>query len=115
MTSLADRIKEAELKREEVTVPEWADVLDGAKLFVRELTGAERGKLEADMASEKKDLGKVRLQLVAMTLTDEAGEPVFKNAGELAELSGSAVGLLSDTALSISGFTGDALDDAVKN
>lgn len=112
MSKLADKIKQAGLRREPVDLP--YDL--GESVYVRELTGAERGELEASMSDPKKaDIGKLRIKLVAMTLVDESGSPVFADAKEVGELSGALVGKLSDTALEISGFTESALDDAVKN
>jgi len=116
MSQLAEKIKKAGLKRAEAAVPEWADALDGAKLYVRELTGAERGEFEAELADPKKaDIGKLRLKLVARTLVTEKGDQVFGGPGDVADLAGSVVGRRSDLALEVSGFTEAALDDAVKN
>ena len=116
MNKLASKIKAAGLNREQVDVPEWSDVLEGAAIYVRELTGAERGELEAKMSDPKKaDIGKLRLSLVSLTLVDEAGGQVFDDPKDVAGLAGSVVGRLSDLALEVSGFTDAALDDAVKN
>ena len=116
MSALSDKIKKAGLNRVPAEVPEWSDVLNGAQLYIRELTGAERGELEATMSDPKKaDIGKLRLKLVALTLVDEGGDQVFGGPGEVADLAGSVVGRLSDRALEVSGFTESALDDAVKN
>ena len=116
MSQLAEKIKKASLKRVEADVPEWADALDGAVLYVRELTGAERGEFEAELADPKKaDIGKLRLKLVAMTLVDGDGGRVFRASGDVADLAGSVVGRLSDLALEVSGFTETALDESVKN
>lgn len=71
MSQLADKIKAAGLKRVEAKVPEWKAVLGGAKVYVRELTGAERGGYEAELADPTKvDLGRIRMKLVADTLVD---------------------------------------------
>lgn len=116
MSQLAGRIKQAGLKRTSVPIPEWSDALKGESLYVRELTGAERGELEAMLSDPAKaDIGKLRMKLVALTLVDEGGDRVFSKPTELAELAGSVVGRLSDLALEVSGFTDTALDDAVKN
>lgn len=116
MNQLADSIKQVGLKRVEVSVPEWTDALDGASLYVRELTGAERGQLEAMIADPKQaDIGKLRLKLVSLTLVDEGGDLVFGKPTDVAGLAGSVVGRISDLALEVSGFTDTALDDAVKN
>lgn len=114
MTSLADKILAASLERVAVDVPEWSEALGGVKLYVRELTGAERGKIEAAFTADA-DVSRLRLKLVAMTLETESGEAVFTKPADLAGLSGAVVGRLSDTALTISGLSEDALDDAVKN
>ena len=114
MNTLADKIKGVGLNRVMVSVKEWADALGDEQLYVRELTGAERGELEATI-TEGADIGKLRLRLVAQALVTENGDKVFGKPAEVEGLAGSVVGRISDLALEVSGFTDTALDDAVKN
>jgi hypothetical protein len=114
VNTLADKIKGVGLNRVAVSVAEWADALGGEQLYVRELTGAERGDLEATI-TDGVDIGKLRLKLVVQTLVTENGDKVFGTPKDVAGLAGSVVGRISDLALEVSGFTDTALDDAVKN
>lgn len=82
MTLTKEQILAADdLKRIPVDVPEW-----GGKVYVTELTGAERGQFEMLMVGsdgKAKPIGEylpiMKAQLVGRTLVNETGERIFTN------------------------------------
>ena len=115
MSQLSDKLKSAGLTRVIADLPEWSELLDGDALYVRELSAAERGAYESELVSGEADFGTLRAKLVSDTLVNEDGDQVFDGPADVADLSGSVVGRLSDLALEVSGLTEDAVDDAVKD
>lgn len=63
-----------DLKSEDVEVPEW-----GGKVLVRSLTGTDRDKLGASLIGPDghPNKGKYRVGLVAASMVDENGNPLF--------------------------------------
>lgn len=111
MTTLADKLKTIPLKRTPIDVPEWADVLDGAQLYVRELSGKEF----AEFADSDPTGSDTLFKLVARTLVDEAGDPVFDKPKDLEAVSGDVLRRLSDAALEVSGLTASGVELQAKN
>jgi len=66
-----------DLRREEVTLPEW-----GGSVFVRTMTGTERDAFEAAMLKTRgedieRNLENYRARLLTYCVVDEAGAPIF--------------------------------------
>ncbi len=116
---LAERILEHDdLGKVEVDVPEWSAALKGERLYIRELTGAERGRFEAEWAGDKGgDISTLRVKLVAATLVDSSGRRLFsdKQMDVLGGKSGAVLARLSDRALEVSGLTETAVEEALGN
>jgi hypothetical protein len=116
--SLAEKILAVDdLTKQKVDVPEWASALGDVELFVRELTGAERGEFEDEWAGDKADVKNLRAKLVARTLVTEDGERVFsdRQLAQLGKKSGGVLARLSNVAMELSGFTESAIEDALGN
>lgn len=126
---LRDKILKAKgrLRREPVEVPEWADLLEGEKVYVRELTGRERDEYEAERVkvtfgprgrvSQEINLRNLRARLVVRTLVGEDGKRVFSeaDAAEVGELGGAVLDRLFDVAQRLSGLSKDADEALLKN
>lgn len=106
----------AELRREDVDVPEW-----NATVTIRELTGAERDEYETWMLKARAAEGgfppNVRARLVVMCALDEGGQPLFAEADvtALGAKSGRALDRLWNAARRLSGMGGEAEAEAVGN
>lgn len=100
MSKLGDKITAAgpkRIARVDVTelVPEWADLLEGSRLFLRDLTGAERDEYECSRVRLSYDregnlvrtpnLANLRARLVSLALVDQHGERVFPDAARLGQ------------------------------
>lgn len=115
MSKIGEAIKSLPLKREPAKCAEWAEAA-GQPLYVRELTGAERGEWEQVFANNKKDaLKSLRARIVAQSLVTEDGESVFDGPKDVQGLSSTVVARVSDQALRLSGLAEDAIEDAVGN
>jgi len=100
------------LKTEDVDVPEW-----GGTVRVRELTGAERDRLEASVAGENKDFTNMRARMVAATCVDAGGKRLFSDADvvKLGKLSAIALDRVFWTAMRLSGMSSDDVQAAEEN
>jgi hypothetical protein len=89
---------------EDVNVPEW-----GGMVRLRGLTGAERDRMEASIASnpKKPNLVNFRAKMIAASVCDENGGPVFGTADISALGNKSAVALerVFNAAIRLSGMT----------
>jgi hypothetical protein len=97
-------LKAAVLKTEDVPVPEW-----GGSVLVRELRGRERDEWEASLAVQRgrqmvPDVANMRAKLVARTVVDADGEPVFtqQDVAALGELSAAALDRVFEAASRLS-------------
>lgn len=106
-----------DLKSETVDVPEW-----GGSVIVRMMSGAARDAYEASMIVMKDgkrvaDLSNMRAKLVAATLVDEAGNPMFSEdeVTALAAKSAAALERIASVAQRLNGLGADAVKDAEKN
>lgn len=109
-----------DLQRVEVEVPEW-----GGTLLVRELTGRERGQLEAGslrqqgsgVAWQPQSLETVRARVVAMAAIDENGAPLFTltDIQALGAKSGRALERVFDVVAGISGMGQDEIEELTAN
>lgn len=119
----------ADIKREYVPTPEWADIGDDPDtvfVCIRALTGSERDAYEASVVSIKgKDrqlnLVNVRAKLVSKVLIDpETGERLYSDAevAELGKRSAAVLDRIFDAARKLSGLTEDdvkELTEELKN
>jgi hypothetical protein len=65
-----------DLKPTKVEVPEW-----GGFVYVRQMTGAERGALEAEAIADKKNhVATLRSRMAARCICNEAGDRLFADA-----------------------------------
>jgi hypothetical protein len=102
-----------DLKRIEVSVPEW-----GGTVLVRAMTGAERDAWEQSLTvGGKLDVSNVRARLVASCAVDESGALLFSPADAVAlgSKSGAALERVAKVAQRLNGLTEEALEDARGN
>lgn len=107
-----------DIKTETVDVPEW-----GGTVIIRMMSGTARDAYEASMVGFKNgqrvaDLTNMRAKLVAATLVDESGEPLFTDEADIAALaakSAAALERLFKVAQRINGLGNDSVEEAQKN
>ncbi|SOZ99450.1 conserved hypothetical protein [Cupriavidus taiwanensis] len=107
-----------DIKTEIVDVPEW-----GGSVIIRMMSGTARDAYEASMVGFKNgqrvaDLTNMRAKLVAATLVDESGEPLFADEADIVALaakSASALERLFKVAQRINGLGNDSVEEAQKN
>lgn len=100
-----------DLRRERVEVPEW-----GGDVFVRTMTGTERDEFEEFLLKAK--ARGMRAELVARTLTDEAGVRLFQKAEDIELLGGKASAALDrlfTVAQRLNGFSQQDIEDLEGN
>jgi hypothetical protein len=111
------QVKDQRIER--VEIPEW-----GGAVFVRSITAAERGQIEADAARYKDSKGKdesfartFTLKFAVMGLCDENGVRLFDNGdvSELAKKNAAAIARVAEVAQRLSGFTKQDLEVMEKN
>jgi len=107
-----------DLKTEAVDVPEW-----GGAVSVRTMTGADRDAFENSLVTiaadgtRKPDMVNMRAKLVALTLVDEAGAPMFtlKELDLLAAKSAAALDRIFQVAQRLNGLGLAGVEAAEKN
>lgn len=107
-----------DLKTEVVDVKEW-----GGSVLVKAMTGKERDSFEAsilDKSNPNKPSVKtenIRAKLVAQTVVDEKGKPIFTVADieVLGGKSASALSRVYDVSAKLSKITADDVDELAKN
>ena len=104
--SKEDITKVDDLGAEEINVPEWGDTV-----FLRSMTGKERGEFESENSKHLKNGGlpdTLKSKLLAQTMVDEKGNRIFDNLDEgikiLGGKSGAVINRLFEKTWSISGF-----------
>lgn len=100
------------LKTEVVEVPEW-----GGDVLVSAMTGTARDAWEQSIVSKGGGIENVRAKLVAATLVDTDGMPLFtaKDIAALGRLSSAALDRVAKVAQRLNGLTADDLEDAKGN
>jgi hypothetical protein len=108
-----------DVQTEIVDVPEWGE---GAQVRVRGLTGRQRDRYEASMISGagkrmKMDLNNIRARLVAWTVVDEGGNPLFNDADieALGNKSAAALQRIYEAAQRLSGLSDEDMEELEKN
>lgn len=99
---------------ETVEVPQW-----GGSVRVRALTGRERDRLEASMigkngkADATKGLTNFRARLVAASVVDDNGAPMFTEADIdlLADRSAAALDTIAQAAMRLSGLSSEDVNE----
>ena len=106
-----------DIETEEVYVPEW-----GGKVIVRALSGRERDAFEASLSIQngkgvRLDLQNARAKLVACSLVDENGHPLFseRDVQALGEKSGKALDRIYEVASRLSGLGNREMESLLKN
>jgi len=129
LLSRSDILAAADLKFEEVDVPEW-----GGTVRVRELTGTQRDQIEAAMVTVTMDLddkGKktptpefdkssmetFRARIASYSIVDDSNQRIFTDADifALGEKGSAALQRVYDVALRISGFSQTDVEELVGN
>lgn len=118
----AEAILQADdLPRELVEVPEW-----GGAVYVRGLTGAERGRLENALIDQpagkrqgtvRMDMETLRMRVAAWCMVDEDGNRLFsdKQVDALGAKSGTALQRVFDVAQRLSGMTAEDAEELEGN
>ncbi|MBX7264921.1 hypothetical protein KIF24_01870 [Micromonospora sp. Llam7] len=102
---------------EDVEVPEW-----GGTVRVKGMTGAERDKFEAASIKGKGknrdvNLANLRARLVAASVVDEDGQPLFKpyDVENLGRKSAAALGRVYDVAQRLAGLSDEDVDELTED
>lgn len=108
-------LSKVDLKSELVEIEVW-----GVTVLVRELTGKQRAKLDMEYTRPdgKPDLARMLPDIVIMSTFDpDTNERVFGPADRdaIADKSGSALQVVCDKALELSGLAPKSAEDAEKN
>jgi hypothetical protein len=116
------------LRVEDVTdlAPELAGALGGERLYLRELTAAQRDAYEAHRLRQRSDgrrsvvelhLRGTRGLMLALTLCDQSGKLLFReqDADELGGLPAAAADRLFEKALAMNGMDRQADEELAKN
>jgi len=118
-----DQILSAKDRAQEVvSVPEWGGDVMLTALSVRDRTAvlsewARLGAVQKDGGDPASAMLEIKLRLVALSVTDAEGVPLFTAAdmAELATKSNQAIGVISDAAILLNKFFVSATEDAAKN
>lgn len=106
----------ADLKFEDVPVPEW-----GGSVRIGSMTGLQRDAWEQSLVPKKKgdgvDVSNIRARLVAACAIDENGVCIFTeaDAAALGKKSAAALDRCAKVAQRLNGLTEEDVKDAVKN
>lgn len=104
---------------EKLEIPEW-----GGCVFVRSITAAERGQIEASAARFKETKGKdesfartFTLKFAALALCDEKGVRLFNvdEVEQLAKKNAKPISMISEVAQRLSGFDKKDIEELEKN
>lgn len=119
MTTLLTRdaiLGASDIKTEDVHVPEW-----GGTVRVKGLTAAQRDRFEADSLTGKGknrdvNLVNMRARLVALSVVDENGAPVFKpgDVKALGDKSAGALDRVFEAASRLSGIGEEDIEELGK-
>lgn len=108
--------------QERVSIPEWGGEVMLTALSVRDRTAvlsewARLGAVQKDGGDPASAMLEIKLRLVALSVTDAEGVPLFTvdDMAELAKKSNQAIGVISDAAITLNKFFVSATEDAAKN
>jgi hypothetical protein len=96
-----------DLPLQTVQVPEW-----GGEVTVRAMTGRERGEFDDKVSKMKDGTWGMRVALLARTLCDEQGNPMFTDAEveQLGAKSAAALARVEAIATEINGYRRDEVE-----
>ena len=110
-------LKQDDLKREQVDVPEW-----GGSVWVRTLTGTERDQFEGSVIERRgKDTAfnyrNLRAKLAVLTIVDEKGTRLFTDddVAALGLKSSAALDRVFEIAQRLNGLSRQDVDELAKN
>lgn len=109
-----------DIQTREVPIPEWGE---GVGVVVRMMTGADRNLFEKSIVAidaegkRSPNMDNIRLKLVAMTMVDPDGNPLFgpDELGDLAKKSAAAIDRIFAVAQELNGMAPASVEDAEKN
>ena len=107
---------------EDVQIPEWKEGDKSAMVRVRSLSGMELDKFQASILTGKGknrdvNLKALRSKLVALTVVDGLGNPIFSDADiqALGNKNAGALNRIFQKAQELSGLNEEEVNDMVKN
>lgn len=110
-------LKAQDLATEDVNVPEW-----GGMVRVKGLSGTERDRFEASFIGEntknkRRNLANLRARLVALTVVDKEGKPLFRpnDVEALGQKSAAALDRVFDVAVRLAGMRDEDVDELTEN
>lgn len=107
-------LKVSDLPQEKLAIPEW-----GGHVFVRTLSGHERGELEKRFTADsaRKEPAGFRATLLCLTLVDGEGKTLFGlgDVEVLGKKSALVIERLFDVASRLNGFTKRDVEELEKN
>jgi len=108
--------------QEKVSIPEWGGEVMITALSVRDRSlvlseWARLGAVQKDGGDPASAMLEIKLRLVALSVTDAEGVPLFTvdDMTALATKSNQAIGVISDAAITLNKFFVSATEDAAKN
>lgn len=117
LLSREDILNVKDLVEERVDVPEW-----GGLVIVRCMTGAERDAFEASILEVKGkkydvNLQNMRAKLIAHSVVDQDGKPLFKESDvrALGQKSAAAMNRIYEVAQRLSGISKEDVEELAKN
>ena len=112
MTSAAAILGVPDINIRKIWVEPWQ-----AEVFLRTPTAAEKGRFEASVTEENRDLKTLKLRLCVMTICDEGGGRLFTedDVQKLGEKNSQAIEIVATEALSMIQISEIDLEEATKN
>jgi hypothetical protein len=118
-----DQILSAKDRAQELlSIPEWGGDVMITALSVRDRSlvlseWSRLGAVQKDGGDPAGAMLEIKLRLVALSVTDAEGVPLFtaEDMAELAKKSNQAIGAISDAAITLNKFFASATEDAAKN
>ena len=108
--------------QEKVSIPEWGGEVMITALSVRDRSlvlseWARLGAVQKDGGDPASAMLEIKLRLVALSVTDAEGVPLFTvdDMTALATKSNQAIGVISDAAITLNKFFASATEDAAIN
>ena len=105
-----------------INIPEWGGDVMITALSVRDRSlvlgeWARLGTAQTDVSGRAGAMVEIKVRLVALSVTDAEGVPLFTldDMAALATKSETAIGVISDAAITLNKFFVSATEDAAKN
>lgn len=112
--------KAAKAQRELIDVPEWAEVLNGRKVYIQKMSLEDRDAWEAEGLIKKGDdyepkLQDMRARLLKYVLVDEDGVKLFPNTDTARQLPAYIGDPIYKRALALNRLTKESVEADAKN